>query len=346
MNRKCTLSLVASLAATLCASVNAHAQTCGPGTTGPCVNVVQESNGSGTEAISGQITPSASTSTAISGIGTAGVGVGGTSTSNTGVSGFSGSSSGSFAGVKGQGPSGVVGYTTFLSGGGNGVYGQATAGYGISGYDTSTGIGVIGQSEGAGIGLEGVPTGAGKALFASNTSTTGWAGLFEGRVDVVGAFYVNGACEYDCTSDARLKQNVKPLTGALDQLLQLKGVTYNWKKPEEHENQAGAQTGFIAQEVEKVFPTWVGQNTDGFRTLNIPPMQFAAMQVEAVRALKVKNDELEARLQTLEANRRPLISGLTAEGTLFGVGFVTMAGAFVVSRRKRSETDSHGDNRI
>jgi hypothetical protein len=51
---------------------------------------------------------------------------------------------------------------------------------------------------------------------------------------------------------------------------------------------------------------------------------------------------LEGRLKALGANRRPLISGLTAEGGLFGVGFVTMASAFVVSRRKRSESADQG----
>jgi hypothetical protein len=66
------------------------------------------------------------------------------------------------------------------------------------------------------------------------------------------------------------------------------------------------------------------------------------MLVDSIRTLKTENDELRARVNALEANRRPVISGLTAEGGLFGIGFVTMAGAFVVSRRKRSESGVQG----
>jgi hypothetical protein len=59
---------------------------------------------------------------------------------------------------------------------------------------------------------------------------------------------------------------------------------------------------------------------------------------ERVDKADAQNETLEERIKALEANRRPLISGLTAEGTLFGFGLITMAGAFVVTRRRRSES--------
>jgi Chaperone of endosialidase len=58
-------------------------------------------------------------------------------------------------------------------------------------------------------------------------------------------------------SDARLKKNIQPLTGAIDQLLQLRGVTYEWKELDNHGKTAGTKRGFIAQEMERVFPDWV-----------------------------------------------------------------------------------------
>jgi hypothetical protein len=145
---------------------------------------------------------------------------------------------------------------------------------------------------------------------------------------------------FNCsTSDQRLKKNISPLTGAMDQLLKLKGVTFEWKKLEQPNQKAGTQTGFIAQEVEKVFPDWVVENEKtGMKGIIPSPLQLAALQVEAFREQQSEIETLRAEVNDLKANRRPLISGLTAEGTLFGVGFVTMAGAFVVTRRKRSES--------
>jgi hypothetical protein len=140
---------------------------------------------------------------------------------------------------------------------------------------------------------------------------------------------ITGTCTGTCSSDSRLKQNVRPLTDALDTLLQFKGVTFEWKNPEEHQNHTGKQTGVIAQDVEKVFPQWVGEDKKGFKTVDPDARTVLALQVEAFRELKARSDAQEERIKALEANRRPLISGLTAEGGLFGIGFV-------VSRSRRT----------
>jgi hypothetical protein len=174
-------------------------------------------------------------------------------------------------------------------------------------------------------GVAGVNNGSGPGVYGS--SSTGYAGYFINNVYINGSVYP--------PSDARLKKDITPLSGAIEQLLKLKGVTYEWREPEKHNNATGKQIGFIAQDVEKVFPNWVRTNDDGYKVLSVS--QIEALEVESIRVLKAKNDDLEARLAALEANRRPLISGLTAEAGLFGIGFVTMAGAFVVSRRKRSD---------
>ena len=61
------------------------------------------------------------------------------------------------------------------------------------------------------------------------------------------------------TSDARLKQDIKPLTGSLASLLQLAPKTYRYDVGLHpgFNLPAGTQMGLIAQEVEKVFPTLV-----------------------------------------------------------------------------------------
>jgi hypothetical protein len=88
----------------------------------------------------------------------------------------------------------------------------------------------------------------------------------------------------------------------------------------------------------------VKDTPDGFKTVGIDDRAIAAMEVESIRLLKSENDELrsktsvlEARVNSLEADRRPAISGLGTNGAGIGVAGIAVAGAFFASRRKRNE---------
>jgi len=111
-------------------------------------------------------------------------------------------------------------------------------------------------------------------------------------------------------SDRRLKENIEPMAaGSLDRLLQLKGVTYDYNRPELREGYEGTRRGWIAQEAEQVFPEWVSETSDGMKMLT--PVGFNALAVEALRELrsekdaaveklKAENAELKQRLDKLE----------------------------------------------
>jgi Chaperone of endosialidase len=105
-------------------------------------------------------------------------------------------------------------------------------------------------------------------------------------------------------SDQRLKQNIRPLDSALDKLLSLRGVLYEWKKPEQHGNLTGVQMGMIAQDVEKVFPEWIDTNREGYKTLTI--RGFEALTIEALRELKAENQALQRRCEMLESQLKHL----------------------------------------
>jgi hypothetical protein len=114
-------------------------------------------------------------------------------------------------------------------------------------------------------------------------------------------------------SDMRLKQNVQSLDHALDRLLYLRGVSYEWAEPEKYNNQVGTQFGMIAQEVEEIFPQWVKTGEDGYKGLAI--RGFEALTVEALRELKAENDRLliqnralELRIATVEAQLKLQVS--------------------------------------
>jgi hypothetical protein len=115
------------------------------------------------------------------------------------------------------------------------------------------------------------------------------------NLNVAGAATKPGGGWWSASSDARLKKNVTLLKGALGKLLQLRGVSFEWKKPEEQGNLRGPQMGLIAQEVEEVLPEWVDTDPMGYKTLTV--RGFEALTVEAFRELKAELEDLRATLR-------------------------------------------------
>ncbi|MFH1767957.1 MAG: tail fiber domain-containing protein, partial [Candidatus Omnitrophota bacterium] len=100
-------------------------------------------------------------------------------------------------------------------------------------------------------------------------------------------------------SDIRLKKNVKNIQNALDKMLKLRGVTYQWKNPQEHGNMTGTYMSMVAQEVEEIFPEWIGTDSKGYKTLGF--IGFEALTAESIKELKRQIDVLTARIEALEA---------------------------------------------
>lgn len=75
--------------------------------------------------------------------------------------------------------------------------------------------------------------------------------------NVVGTIQTtNSATSYNTSSDYRLKENIAPLTGALEKVLRLKPCTYTWKVD------GSAGEGFIAHELQEVIPQAVTGEKD------------------------------------------------------------------------------------
>ncbi|MCA9297948.1 MAG: tail fiber domain-containing protein, partial [Phycisphaerales bacterium] len=119
-----------------------------------------------------------------------------------------------------------------------------------------------------------------------------------------------GAPVWEVLSDARAKHDIAPLTGALDRLLTLEGRTFAYNDPEAMGARPGQCIGFVAQDVQPLFPEWIGTGEDGTLTMHITG--FEALTVEALRdlrhekdaeiaALRQENQDLTDRLNRLEA---------------------------------------------
>jgi len=107
------------------------------------------------------------------------------------------------------------------------------------------------------------------------------------------------------TSDARLKTDIQPLASPLEKLQGLHGVTYHWKDPKAMHNDR-EQIGFIAQDVEKVFPQAVTTSpSTGLKavaySMIIPPVVEAVKQLYAkVIELFRHDDEQDRKIASLE----------------------------------------------
>lgn len=103
------------------------------------------------------------------------------------------------------------------------------------------------------------------------------------------------------SSDSRLKTNINTLNSSLDNVLKLRGVTFNWKNATDNSK---LQYGFIAQEVEEILPDLVGTDSNGYKTINyigvIPVLTEAIKtQQEEIESLKSENEQLKSTLDQL-----------------------------------------------
>ena len=92
-------------------------------------------------------------------------------------------------------------------------------------------------------------------------------------------------------SDIRLKENIEPITNALDKVSQIGGYTFNYKK-----NPDVRMTGVIAQEVEKVLPEVIYTTTDinsDEENLAVRYENMIGLLVEAIKELKTEVEELK-----------------------------------------------------
>ncbi len=125
-----------------------------------------------------------------------------------------------------------------------------------------------------------------------NQNGTGYAGYFAGNVYTTGTYQ---------GSDVRWKRNIVPLEGALDKVLSLKGVAFEWKLEEYPDNgfREGKQIGLIAQEVEKVLPELVRTDRDGYKAVEY--QKITAVLVEAIKEQQKQIEALKAAVAVFQA---------------------------------------------
>ena len=180
---------------------------------------------------------------------------------------------------------------------------------------TSYQAGVQWQSAGTGKWYNYIQSGVedGKLRWYSNADrmtlqTDGNLGV--GTISPAYPLDVNGnahATSFPASSDVRFKKNIKPISGALQKIMSLRGVTYEWN--EFVNNTRDGYTlntpiiGFIAQELEKVIPelvsTWkFSEECQDARAIDYP--RLTAMLTEAIKEQQNQINNLKNRVYALE----------------------------------------------
>jgi len=123
---------------------------------------------------------------------------------------------------------------------------------------------------------------------ASSTTGTGTL-VVTGGVGVSGQITCGtlSATTITETSSIALKENVEPITGALDSILQLLGVTYDRK-----DGSRKHEIGLIAEDVYKIVPDLVTLDEHG-KPYGIQYTKLGAYLVECIKSLKEEINELK-----------------------------------------------------
>jgi hypothetical protein len=97
--------------------------------------------------------------------------------------------------------------------------------------------------------------------------------------------------DYNSSSDKRLKKNIKTVDNALDKVMALRGVSFDWKE-------GGAKAiGLIAQEAEKVIPEIVSKDDNGY--LGIKYNNLIGVLVEAIKDQQEQINILKKQIEKL-----------------------------------------------
>ena len=193
------------------------------------------------------------------------------------------------------------------------LFGSATSGEGVS----SNRTGLVNPN-----GLD-FYTSSVSRLSINNAGSVGIGLAPSYKLDVNGDINAHGSVRANglaLSSDSRYKTNIAPINNALEDVLNLRGVSYDWdreKWPAKNFSDV-KQIGFIAQELEKIFPELVMTDNDGYKSVNyvgVVPVLVEAVkaQQKQIDAQKREIDELKARVDrqaALEARLKALEAAL------------------------------------
>jgi hypothetical protein len=147
--------------------------------------------------------------------------------------------------------------------------------------------------------------------------------------------YISGNCyatQFYVPSDIRLKNDIQPLDNTLEKIMKLRGVTFKYN----NDVSGKKQIGFIAQELEEIFPELVTTGEDGFKGVSYS--NVTAVLLEGIKQQQKQIEDLNSRLTALE-KKAPVTqsAGFIQQNSNLGVWFflsaLTLSIAGIVIRK-------------
>jgi hypothetical protein len=141
-------------------------------------------------------------------------------------------------------------------------------------------------------------TAAARFLKYDNTNSTAQVYIqFANNLGGTGGGQINGngaaQAAFGSFSDARLKENIETLSNQLENINDLRPVEFDYK------DGSGHQVGFIAQEIQMIYPDAVNVGADEFLTVT-GWGKTEAILVKSIQELTKKVENLESRITALE----------------------------------------------
>jgi hypothetical protein len=132
-------------------------------------------------------------------------------------------------------------------------------------------------------------------LLGVNTSVNGLyplnvggAALINGTITTTGTISAGGDVLAYYTSDQRLKNNVVPITSALDKIDKINGVEYDWNTDLQSIH-SGHDIGVLAQEIEEIIPEAVTTRPDGYKAVRYD--KIIPLLIQAIKELKANQSK-------------------------------------------------------
>lgn len=125
---------------------------------------------------------------------------------------------------------------------------------------------------------------------------------FTGNMSVVGEITTSSpgniiaGGEVVANSDRRLKTEIRPLPNALEKVLMLKPVVYKLKR-----NKTNDFIGFVAQDVEELFPELVRTAPNGIKSVN-----YMAMTAPIVKSVQDLHENMDEEIKLLKIENQKL----------------------------------------
>lgn len=185
------------------------------------------------------------------------------------------------------------------------LYGGGTVGVGCPTANANGGNLIIKSGIGTGTGTQGNiqllngNVGIGTAAPSSKLEVCG-------NVRVIGTIVASGAITtsaISCPSDFRYKKNITAIVHPMQKLMLINGVNYKWKTnefPDMNFNDK-IQTGFIAQDLEKIFPEMVFTDERGYKSIDYS--RLTPILVETIKEQQKQIADISKRLTEIEKLR-------------------------------------------